>query len=796
MKRIFKPIALMTASLTLSLSVPVVSFGYSSHSEWNFVYPYEDADPSIWEYKVLDSLDGVYDKPCIELTNYTSNDKKIVVPSEIDGLPVVSIGKGALSSNPFLEYSTFYFPDSLQYFDPGFMPDANSINIYTESGDNYLCYSYFSENSAENPKHLRLQQCGNRKNIVIPEAIGNLTVSESNSYLLEYANDAESLELPDTIQNIDEFLLGDSTSLKKLKLPAHINILPSHTLNTCTALEEVIFPEDIKFIPADALPEKPLFDYPKEKVVDNLSEVYMSDTEVYTYDSETEWCYRLYADHSTVEVTLVYAPDIQGPLPDEYMGYPLKIELSPTPPYGTPVMTIPEGTADLSGYDYFEPAKIRTLNIKSKRLSIFPQAFSHSAISDLEFPGTVKVGGSAFQYCEKLKRVSFSGTDPIIHLEFGAFWYDEALKELLFPDSVAFLTIENDAFYRSGIEKLDLPEGDVTVGDSAFAHCKALKSISVTDKATIDKKAFDSCSALTDATFRGKVSLGENAFNECSSLQNINIDLSEDLNGGAFTNCTKLTKINGKPAFDSNGNADADVLKFIEKNFANSDDNGIVNGYVRYIVKKIVSETITDDMNDMQIVKALHDKLCSLVIFDDSDSLAQANHVDVSVFLNDTSVCDGYARAMNLMLHEAGIESCYVYNPAHAWVIAKVGGHYFHVDPTWDDLDVTIYDWFMRSDDQIAINDDHMTWNISVPSSLHSFQKDELPVCSDHMGDVNGDKIVDARDASDILAGYAKLSVDAESDLDPILADYDFNGHIDAIDASKVLTEYTKSSAE
>ena len=87
MKRVFKPLALMTASLTLSLSVPVVSFGYSSHSEWNFVYPYEDADPSIWEYKVLDSLDGVYDKPCIELTNYTSNDKKIVVPSKSYKIP-------------------------------------------------------------------------------------------------------------------------------------------------------------------------------------------------------------------------------------------------------------------------------------------------------------------------------------------------------------------------------------------------------------------------------------------------------------------------------------------------------------------------------------------------------------------------------------------------------------------------------------------------------------------------------------------------------------------------------------
>ena len=64
------------------------------------------------------------------------------------------------------------------------------------------------------------------------------------------------------------------------------------------------------------------------------------------------------------------------------------------------------------------------------------------------------------------------------------------------------------------------------------------------------------------------------------------------------------------------------------------------------------------------------------------------------------------------------------------------------------------------------------------------------------MGDVNNDMIVDARDASDILTGYAMMSVGDDSDLDPVLADYDFNGHIDAIDASKVLTDYAKSSAD
>ncbi len=66
--------------------------------------------------------------------------------------------------------------------------------------------------------------------------------------------------------------------------------------------------------------------------------------------------------------------------------------------------------------------------------------------------------------------------------------------------------------------------------------------------------------------------------------------------------------------------------------------------------------------------------------------------------------------------------------------------------------------------------------------------------CSDRMlGDINDDKMIDAVDASSILAAYAKISSNMESGLSDdqlAAADVDGNKKVDAVDASNVLGYY------
>jgi hypothetical protein len=147
------------------------------------------------------------------------------------------------------------------------------------------------------------------------------------------------------------------------------------------------------------------------------------------------------------------------------------------------------------------------------------------------------------------------------------------------------------------------------------------------------------------------------------------------------------------------------------------------------------------------------------------------------------------------LLHESGIDTCFVHNGDHAWNVVKINGEWFHIDTTWDDGENVNYNWFMRSDaDMKNAGGYHATWTLFCPSSLHDFQSAELPACDTEMGDANGDSIVDAKDASTVLAEYSNLSVGNEqtfSNKQTASADINFDGKSDAKDASSILGYYS-----
>ena len=324
-----------------------------------------------------------------------------------------------------------------------------------------------------------------------------------------------------------------------------------------------------------------------------------------------------------------------------------------------------------------------------------------------------------------------------------------------------------------------------------------IKEIVFSGDVTLPAMAFYGNQFLEDVTFKGKAELDNTAFWKCEKLKNINISPDEFPAGVTFNQCRDLMTINGESPVNDDGSIKPEYEKMFKEKFFNTDGIGFVNKYVDYRVKQAVNEAVTDDMSDIEKVKALHDKLCSMTRYDHGNTEDPKNHVDVSVFLNDSTVCEGYARAMNLMLHEAGVESCYVDTDTHAWVIVKLGDHYFHVDPTWDDNDedITTYNWFMKADSEIKDDPSHSNWKMRCPSVMHNFQWEKMPACEEKMGDVNSDDMIDGRDATDILTAYAKSSAGGGNSVDAIIADYDYNGIIDARDATAVLTAYAKASA-
>ena len=122
--------------------------------------------------------------------------------------------------------------------------------------------------------------------------------------------------------------------------------------------------------------------------------------------------------------------------------------------------------------------------------------------------------------------------------------------------------------------------------------------------------------------------------------------------------------------------------------------------------------------SDYEKVKYVHDKLLGKVTYNKDAALNQSAY---SALVNGQTVCAGYARAYQYLLQQLGIPCYYCtgYSGAdHAWNIVKLYGDYYNVDVTWDDTNPHTYNYFNRSDADLAST--HVRKGLSV----------KLPACT------------------------------------------------------------------
>ena len=75
------------------------------------------------------------------------------------------------------------------------------------------------------------------------------------------------------------------------------------------------------------------------------------------------------------------------------------------------------------------------------------------------------------------------------------------------------------------------------------------------------------------------------------------------------------------------------------------------------------------------------------------------------------AVCEGYAKSMQVLLTRVGVQCSMIRGDAggvaHMWNVVELGGEWYHVDPTWDDVDSEnsiSYEYFNIPTDQILKN--------------------------------------------------------------------------------------------
>ena len=127
--------------------------------------------------------------------------------------------------------------------------------------------------------------------------------------------------------------------------------------------------------------------------------------------------------------------------------------------------------------------------------------------------------------------------------------------------------------------------------------------------------------------------------------------------------------------------------------FMNADERKEAGPLLLDIINDWVT-AIPNGTSDVEKEIALHDRLCSYVTYPEDDGpYPDVYYSPFGALVLGTAVCDGYARALQLLCLAAEIKSTVVEGfaadgAAHMWNIVYLSGEPYYVDPTWDDAQV------------------------------------------------------------------------------------------------------------
>ena len=220
----------------------------------------------------------------------------------------------------------------------------------------------------------------------------------------------------------------------------------------------------------------------------------------------------------------------------------------------------------IAGYSGDEKSIVVPEEISGKPVvAIASKAFELQKFESIAIPESItSIGNYAFRHCINLKDVKINGKITVI--EMGTFNYCSSLKTFDIPPTVE--TIEENAFGKTPLSEVVLPDSVKSIGKFSYFGCENLKTFTGgKGLTTLYGSCFAACTALEKVNLQdGLETLGENCFSGCSSLKNITLpdtvkliskyafqstsietiiipDSTETIERHAFANCMNLKDI-------------------------------------------------------------------------------------------------------------------------------------------------------------------------------------------------------------------------------------------------------------
>ncbi|MDE6519759.1 MAG: leucine-rich repeat protein [Ruminococcus sp.] len=392
-----------------------------------------------------------------------------------------------------------------------------------------------------------------------------------------------------------------------------------------------------------------------------------------------------------------------------------------------------------------------------------------------------------------------------------------------YVDGLPVVGIESYSFgnseYSSSIKSVVIPKTVKYIGEGAFSYCQNIESLTISDGVEhIGGFAFVGCSKLKNVTIPKSVrKIGDMAFNGCDSIEEFVIE-SPDCD----IYCMEYTIYSGTygdsiiVGYDnSSAQKYAEIYNKKFKSLGTSPTDFNICDF-EYPYKKLLIELMYQDSNSYMeywlydIDKDNVPELITKTGTSESDYIIKFyKYKDNEVILID-SMSGGHA---TFYKDKDNKQLCYMY------------GHMGYGDITWLSFDGNsisvdrivenvgydeknyVYKWsdygnFETLESSYAFFISYADgWSNELDMSLISNYKlisdnqiSSVIIPSDKVGNVNGDDIIDANDASVILSTYVLFStgeISVLSDEQCKTADVNGDGLVDANDASAILGYYS-----
>ena len=459
----------------------------------------------------------------VEITGYTGDATDLIIPEEIEGLPVTSIRSSAFSGYAGLTNVTI--PNSVTSIDrSAFYGTA----LYNDSANWDNGVFYIGDILIET----RYKISGDY--VIRP---GTRIINE---FVFDNCVDLTSVSIPNSVKYIGSNAFANCTGLTSMTIPNSVVEIGWRAFADCTGLTGVTIENGVAGISGNAF-----------KGCTGLTDVTIPNSVTKIGEEAFYGCTSLKNVNIPNGITEIGRSAFEGCT-------------------GITSLTIENGVTEIGDSMLKNCTGITNVIIPSSVTEIGYSAFEGcTGITNVIIPSSVtEIGGGAFSGCIGLTSVNIP--DSVTKIGSGAFentaicnnyenWGSNVLyinnnlikaRKEISGDYIirpGTLTIAGGAFHGcADLTGITIPESVTSIGNFAFCNCTGLVSIKIPDSVKeIGSSAFENCANLATVDFgNGLKSIDVMAFSDCVSLTSIDIpDTVTHIGYWAFSDCTALADI-------------------------------------------------------------------------------------------------------------------------------------------------------------------------------------------------------------------------------------------------------------